>query len=75
MCQYYIYHNWTAERGGKALIHKGNCRFCNYGQGIHNTGPTRNGEWSGPFKAKEDAFNKARQTEAERVDYCKKCRP
>lgn len=75
MQQYYVYHNWTANQGGKAIIHQENCSFCNNGQGIHNTGPTRNGRWLGPFKTKKDALTQARNTEAIRVDYCKKCNP
>ncbi len=75
MEQYYVYHNWTVERGGKARTHLGSCSFCNNGQGIHNTGPTKNGEWLGPFKTKQDALTQARSTGAARVDCCKKCNP
>lgn len=75
MEQYYVYHNWRVERGGKARTHLGGCSFCNNGLGIHNTGPTRNGEWLGPFKTKQDALTRARNTGAARVDCCKKCSP
>ena len=75
MQQYYVYHNWTVIRGGKARTHIENCSFCNHGQGIHNIGPTRNGKWLGPFKTKEDALNEAKNTGAALVDCCKKCNP
>jgi len=75
MEKFYVYHNWTAERGGKAIIHRGSCSFCSDGQGVHKTGPTRNGKWLGPFEDKNAALAKARDTEAARVDSCKKCSP
>ena len=75
MQPYFVYHNWTAEKGSKPIIHQGSCSFCNNGQGVHYTGPTRNGRWLGPFETKNDALAKARDTEAARVDYCKKCNP
>lgn len=75
MEQYYVYHNWTVERGGKAIAHLGSCSFCNNGRGVHGTGPTRNGEWLGPFKTKQDALIQGEKTGAARVDWCKKCNP
>ena len=75
MHKYYVYHNWTVERGGKARVHLGDCSFCNNGQGIHNTGPTRNGEWLGPFGTKQDALVQAQNIGAARKDCCKKCNP
>lgn len=75
MNQYYVYHNWTAEPGGRAIVHQGNCSFCNNVKEIHNTGPTRNGKWLGPIDSKEDALTRARDTGAKRVDCCQKCAP
>ena len=75
MTEYYFYHNWTAEKGGKAIIHRGDCSFCNNGRGIHNTGQTRNGQWIGPFNTKFYAIDKAKSVNAARVDLCKKCNP
>ena len=31
---FWIYENWTAEN--KAVIHRGDCSFCNEGKGIHS---------------------------------------
>jgi len=75
MEQYYVYHNWTVERGGKARVHRGSCSFCNNGQGIHNTILRRNCEWFGPFKTKQDALTQARKTGAARVSRCRTCNP
>ena len=75
MQQYYVYHNWTAERGAKAITHRESCSFCNNGQGIHNTKLRLNCVWLGPFKTKQEALYEAKITGAARVDCCKKCNP
>lgn len=47
---YHIYENWVAEK--KAVIHEGNCKFCNHGKGCHeNILGNRNGKWHGPFES------------------------
>ncbi|MFQ5688367.1 MAG: hypothetical protein ACE5GV_17095 [Candidatus Scalindua sp.] len=71
MQEYYVYHNWTAEKGGKAIIHASNCSFCNNGQGIHNSGFTKNGKWLGPFATKQQAVEAANKTGAKRIAFCK----
>ena len=70
---WWIYENWTAERGGKAIVHKGACVFCKDGQGIHNEDSDRNGKWHGPFDAKEAAYSYARQLDRARTGFCSFC--
>jgi hypothetical protein len=70
--EYYIYHNWTAERGHKAIIHKSNCPFCRNGKGIHPIKSDFHGEWLGPYKSKQLAYEAAVALGAYRVDFCKK---
>jgi RPA family protein len=31
---WWVYENWTAKRGGKAIVHKGICTFCREGRGV-----------------------------------------
>jgi len=71
--EWWIYENWTAEPGGKAIIHNGNCSFCNHGQGIHKGASDRNGRWHGPFKNRKAADNRAKQLNRERTDFCSFC--
>ena len=39
---YYVYTNWTQPH---ARVHKGECPFCNEGEGIHNTDNEEHGKW------------------------------
>ena len=51
---YYIYRNWAAAK--KAVIHKANCSYCNYGKGLQNNRRgDKNGAWSQEYKTYEDA--------------------
>lgn len=69
---YFVYENWIAEK--KAVIHFGDCSYCNYGKGIHvNTG-TRNGCWHGPFATFAIAEKAAKET-GRPVRTCKICAP
>ena len=58
---YFVYENWTAEH--KAVIHAGDCGYCNHGQGCHpNPLGIRNGKWHGPFDALARAKSAASKT-------------
>ncbi|WP_210241856.1 hypothetical protein, partial [Mesorhizobium sp. B2-6-7] len=54
---YYIYENWTHDRG---RIHRSDCGFCNEGHGTQAGAGDRNGRWHGPFD-RGAAFAKATQ--------------
>jgi hypothetical protein len=57
--EFYVYENWTNTF---ALVHRGSCSFCKYGQGTQKRGnKTGNGEWHGSFPAYDDAVTVARQ--------------
>lgn len=59
--RYWVYENWAAE--SKAVIHSGDCRFCNDGAGTgRNTRGDRNGRWHGPFASTLDAEGAAHAT-------------
>lgn len=68
--EYYVYENWTHK---KAIIHKGNCSFCNSGQGIHLNSSEKNGHWLGPFKNKQEAESVAYGIKKKLVSNCLKC--
>jgi len=70
--KYFIYFNWTAEPGKKAIIHKGECAFCNNGHGIHPDKSDKHGRWLGPYRSREEAYEKAQSLGAARVEFCKK---
>lgn len=69
---YYYYHNWQA--GQNNMIHKGDCRFCNYGFGMrHNVNRGENGVWVGPFSSLELAhqyLNERNLNDAEEHSCC-----
>lgn len=68
---FWAYENWVAD-GHKALVHRGECGFCNYGAGVHGGGQTRNGRLLGPFSSTEDAIAAAERAGA-RVRECTRC--
>lgn len=70
--EYYVYHNWTSEPGGKAIIHKGACSYCKDGKGIHPVKSNLHGKWLGPYISRQDAYEATKALNAVRVDFCKK---
>jgi hypothetical protein len=71
---YYVYENWVAEK--KAMIHKGNCSFCNNGMGIHrNIHGERNGKWHPPFDTYDAAKKFAQSLRNRAVKDCSFCKP
>lgn len=63
--RFYVYENWQAGR--VATTHRGECRFCNEGAGIHPGASDRNGQWHGPFVSIEAALAaRLRHSEARR---------
>lgn len=69
---FYVYENWVAEK--KAVIHKGECSFCNNGVGIHqNIRGVKNCRWHGPFDSYEEAREIAKGLGNREVRNCKKC--
>jgi hypothetical protein len=69
--EYWVYENWVIR---KAVIHRGDCGYCNNGVGVHGGGRTPNGQWRGPFATVREAHNKARQT-GQPPRGCKVCAP
>jgi hypothetical protein len=69
---FFVYENWAAEK--KAVIHFGDCSYCNYGKGIHADTSTRNGRWHGPFATFAIAEKAAKET-GRPVRTCRICVP
>jgi len=70
--EYYFYFNWTAKRGKKAIIHRGDCPFCNYGRGIHKNKTDKHGRWSDLYPSKQLAYEAVKKLNPARLDFCKK---
>ena len=69
---YHVYENYSEN---KARIHFSHCRYCNYGEGIHERGlKTKNGEWHGRFATFQEALDAARGT-GRNVSTCGHCNP
>jgi hypothetical protein len=59
-----FYEHWTAE--SKAVIHREECGFCNFGRGCHdNPLGDKNGRWSESFETIEHAKQEAEDTRRE----------
>jgi len=71
--EYYVYENWVAQ-GHTARIHKAECKFCNYGKGIHNTDNVEHGQWHGPFSCVDDIYQRFSEGGV-KISKCKHCRP
>ena len=71
--EYHIYENWVAH-GHVSKIHKAECSFCNFGNGIHGTNNKIHGQWLGPYKTFNEAKLAALKTKAI-VHTCKFCSP
>lgn len=69
---FYIYENWTRDRG---RIHRAECSACNYGAGIHGEDSGRNGEWHGPYNDREQAFHVAAGLDRAEMSACARCAP
>jgi F-type H+-transporting ATPase subunit beta len=55
-------------------IHRGECVFCNHGEGFQTRREDVAGEWLGPFASYATARDTAARTGRE-VSACKVCRP
>ena len=55
---YWVYHNRQAPERG-VIIHRGNCRDCQHGQGKRGGTDPRHGQWHGPFSTLQDAWHHA----------------
>lgn len=69
---YYVYENWTRDRG---RIHKAECGYCNYGQGIHARDSGKNGRWLPPFEQREEAIKAAAALGHSDMRPCSACNP
>jgi hypothetical protein len=69
---FYIYNNWTRDRG---RIHKAECGRCNFGKGVHETDSGRNSEWIGPIEDRDLAFKKAAALGRAEMRACMTCNP
>lgn len=71
---FWIYENWVAEK--KAVIHRGDCCFCNNGKGNQqNKLGNKNGKWHGQFKNYDEARKFAQNLQDRDVRNCGHCMP
>lgn len=57
---YYIYENWQAGPH-KAVIHAGDCGYCNDGKGKMGGYDPSHAEWHGPFNTLSEARKASRE--------------
>jgi hypothetical protein len=72
MLEFFVYENWTIN---KAIVHRGECSFCNRGRGIHLGSGGKNSQWHGPFNEAPQALFFAKRLNRSRTDSCKFCAP
>jgi len=56
---FYVYENWQAGPH-KAVIHQGDCAFCNDGRGRTGGYDPRHAQWHGPLSTLDEARQAAR---------------
>ena len=76
---FFYYKNFPSNY---IMLHKGNCRFCNFGNGIQNNILGNiNGLWSNEFNIYDEAFTEATQEALLMprintfIKNCRKCNP
>lgn len=68
---YYVYENLVRN---KAIVHQGNCSWCNYGKGPDNgKQPNAKHIWHGDFAIRDDAIRFAERTGRKDVRECQHC--
>lgn len=68
--RYYVFED---DPTNKATVHKGSCRSCNEGKGIHGIVDSPNCRWYGPFdtlEAAEEVMNKTGKRERHKCEKC-----
>jgi len=68
---FYVYENWRRK---KAVVHKSDCPWCNFGKGIQQIDNGLNSRWLGEFPTLDKAISEAKMTN-QPIKFCKKCTP
>jgi hypothetical protein len=69
---YFVYENWSRD---KAIVHRGDCSFCNGGNGLHGARTTNSSTWYGPYDTPQEALTKAKACRRGRTEGCAICGP
>ena len=69
---FYVYENCIID---KAIVHRGECSFCNNGRGIHGRNTSNSSIWHGPFETAGEAWATAKAWNRDRTDVCSRCKP
>lgn len=68
---FYVYEDDPTNR---ARVHRGECRYCNYGKGLRGQRDPNN-RWRGPYPTSESAFDFARSLRKKDTAGCGVCNP
>lgn len=69
---FFVYENWVRD---KAIVHRGDCSFCNEGNGLHGSRTTKSSTWHGPFDSGASALAAAKKCHRSRTEGCSTCSP
>ena len=67
---YWIYESWSHN---KAIVHRGDCEFCQNGTNRQGEKTTRNGSWTGPYATSAIAMAAATKTRRRVIRGCNHC--
>lgn len=67
---FYVYENWNVR---KAVLHRGECRFCHHGRGQRDSGETPSGTWHGPYVSEDMARSGPQVRATSRKRDCRIC--
>ena len=72
MGEYWIYENTAHDW---ARVHKGSCKRCNHGNGMHPGSSNKSGRWHGPYADRDEAFQNAIALGRDTIRGCNVCVP
>ena len=71
--EFWVYENDPTNR---ARVHRGDCQYCNHGDGVHGRRNPNKARWHGPFTTIKAACDKMRclgKKDSGGCGYCKPC--
>ena len=54
---WWVYENLGLGKENRAVVHREDCPFCRYGEGLHGKCGGMFNRWHGPFPTKQDAIS------------------
>ena len=70
-----MYWFFESRNHQRAIVHRGDCTFCQNGDGLHGPAHKDHGKWHGPFNDRDVVMDAAKRTGLDDARGCKVCSP